>query len=67
MRYSVMSKKKKLLFVLGWDRKCPSLHCKISLVIPIGDPRDGFFYSNLTLMMAYNIILYNIILYYSIL
>ena len=27
----------------------------LSLVIPIGDPRDGFFFSSLTLMMAYYI------------
>ena len=37
----MVSKKKSLLFVWGWD----------SLVMPNGDPRGRFFYPTLTLIM----------------
>ena len=41
-------KKKNSLFVWGWDKK---IHPLAQLVMPIGDPRDGFFYPSLTLMI----------------
>ena len=49
----MVSKKKNPLFVLGWDRKIrpsrsPIFHHSASLVMPIGDPRDGFFYLTLS-------------------
>ena len=55
----MVSKNKNSLFFLGWDRKNPSLEITVcrhsaSLVMPNGDPRDGFFYSNLILMIDSN-------------
>ena len=52
----MVSEKKNPLFVYGWDRENPSLvitvcHHSASPVMPIGDPRDGFFYPTLTLMI----------------
>ena len=35
-------------------------HRLANLVMPIGDPRDGFFYPTLTLMMYYYIILLSV-------
>ena len=54
MRHLVASKKKNQLFAWGWDRKIPSLpitvcHHSARLVMPIGDPLDGFFYPTLKL------------------
>ena len=51
-----MSQKKNPLFVWGWDSKNLSLaitvcHHSASLVMPIGDPWDGFFYPTLTIMI----------------
>ena len=47
--------KKNSLFVGGWDRKTrvgiTLCHHSASLVMPIDDPRDGFFNPILTLMM----------------
>ena len=60
-RYLMVSKKNNPLFVSGWDRKNPSLgiivcHHLASLVMPNGDPQDGFFYATLTLMIdSYNL------------
>ena len=45
MRYKVVSKKKNPSLV---NTVC---HHSASLVMPIGDPRDGFFYPTLTLIM----------------
>ena len=35
----------------GIDKSVPRDYCFASLVMPIGDPLDGFFYAILTLMM----------------
>ena len=53
MRYLVVGKKKNPFIVWGWDKKNQSLaisvyHHSASLVMPIGDHRDGFFYPTLT-------------------
>ena len=52
----MVSKENYPLFLLGWDKKNLSLtitvcHHSASLVMPIGDARDGFFYPTLTLIM----------------
>ena len=57
-----MASKKFFFICVRMDKKHPSLviticHQLATLVMPIGDPRDGFFYPTLTLMIdSYNII-----------
>ena len=63
MRYLVVNKKKESIFRVMVGLKNPSLviticHHSVSLVMPIGDPRDGFYYPILTLMIdSYKLIL----------
>ena len=51
----MVSKKNNPIFVWGWNRKVPRdptvCHPSASLVMPNGDPLDGFFYITLTLVM----------------
>ena len=52
----VVRKKKNPLFVWGWDKKILPFsitvcHHSASLVMPISDPRDWFFYPTITLTM----------------
>ena len=69
MRYLVVSKKKESIIRVRMGWKNPSLtitlcHHSASLVMPISDPQDGFFYPNLTLMMnsyIHNFTLYNFV------
>ena len=53
--YTALSKKKNPLFVFRWDGKSiltiTICHHSASLVMPNGDPRNGFFYPTRTLMM----------------
>ena len=55
MRYLEVSEKKNPLFVRGRNRKSVPRDHRLSpltsLVMPNGDPRDGFFYPTLTLMI----------------
>ena len=56
IRYLVVSEKNNSLFIWGKDRKNLSLvitvcHHWAILIMPIGDPQYGFFYSILTLMI----------------
>ena len=48
MLYLMVSNKKNPLLVWRWDRK---IRPSASLVMPNGDPREGFFYPSLTLMI----------------
>ena len=52
MRYLVVSKKNNPLYSCerGIEKSFPPDH-SASLVMPIGDPRDGFFYPTLSLMI----------------
>ena len=54
--YDVVSKKKESIIRVQVEWKNPSLtisvcHPSASLVMPIGDPRDEFYYPTLTLMI----------------
>ena len=51
IRYFMVRKKNNLLFVLGCNRMITICHLSASLVMPIGDPWDRFFYHTITLMI----------------
>ena len=52
VQFLMVGRKKKTLFMWGWDIKFISLdHRLSSLVMLNGDPRDGFSYPTLTLMI----------------
>ena len=64
MRYLVVSKKKNQL-EKEIEKSVPHNHHLSSLVMPIGDPWDGFFYPTLTPMIDSYILLYSFIVVLS--